>query len=73
MQKCGWCLERQLLLEKHYSPSCICEHCMPQSTISVPDIADALTLSHMMLLPKPWIFEYLTKTSLQINPPSPVA
>lgn len=46
---------------------------MPQSTISVPDIADALTLSHMMLLPKPWIFEYLTKTSLQINPQSPVA
>lgn len=71
MQKCGWCLKRQLLLEKYYSSSYICEHCMPQSAICVPDIAYSLTLSHMMLLPKPWMFKYLIKTSLQKNPHSP--
>lgn len=69
MQKCGWCIKRQLLLEKYYSSSYICEHCTPQPAISVPDIAYSLALSHTMLLPKPFVFKYLTKTLQRHNKP----
>lgn len=68
MKKCGWRLKIQLLLEKYYSPPYIREHCIPQSAISVPDISYSLTLCHMMLLPKPWMFKYLTKTSFKKIP-----
>lgn len=64
MQKCGWYLKREFLLENYCSPAYTYEHCVPQPAMSVPDAAHSLTLSHMMLLPVPQMFKYLTNVFL---------